>query len=73
MPEEQKGDKKKIVFTILYGLIAVALVLGAQWLVATDAATPTVPYSEFLRMVRGDEIQKIDLRTIEIVAHKKDK
>src|SRR3954462_7249355 len=70
---EEKSEKRKLVFTILYGLLAVALVLGAQWMVAADNATQTVAYSDFLRMVREDKIEKAELRTGEILAQSKDK
>ncbi|HEY8074610.1 MAG TPA: ATP-dependent zinc metalloprotease FtsH [Labilithrix sp.] len=65
---DEKSDKKKLFFTILYGLLAVALVLGAQWFVATDAQAQPVPYSDFLRLVREDKVKKADLRSESIVA-----
>src|SRR5205823_1982833 len=62
----------KLAFTILYGFLAVALVLGAQWFVVADATTQSVSYSELLGMLREDKIERVELHSQEIVAQLKD-
>jgi cell division protease FtsH len=72
MPVDDKPERKKLLFTLLYGFIAVVLVLSAQWFVAADVQTQAVPYNELLQLVRDDKVEKVDLRSEEIVAQLKE-
>jgi cell division protease FtsH len=69
---EERTDKKKLVFTILYAVLAISLVLAAQAFVAADTAAQVVPYSDFLRMLRDDKLDRAELRTTEMIGQLKE-
>jgi cell division protease FtsH len=68
----EPSEKKKLVFTIIYGLLCVAMLVAAQSFVAADTRARDVPYNEFLTLLRDDKIDHVELRTSQVVAALKD-
>lgn len=64
----EPSEKKKLVFTILYGLLSLGLLIAAQSFVSADTRAREVPYSEFLTLLRTDKLDRVELRSSEVVA-----
>lgn len=63
----EPSEKKKLVFTIIYGLLSVGLLIAAQSFVSADTRAREVPYSEFLTLLRGDKVERVELRSSQLV------
>lgn len=68
----EPSDKKKLVFTIFYGLLSVGLLIAAQSFVSADTRARGVPYSEFLDLLRQDKVERVELKPTEVVASLKE-
>ncbi len=68
----EPSDKKKLVFTIFYGLLSVGLLVAAQSFVSADTRARGVPYSEFLDLLHQDKVERVELKPTEIVASLKE-
>jgi cell division protease FtsH len=70
--KEGESSRRKIAFTILWVLMSVGLVMAAQAFVADDARARPVSYTELLRLLREDKIERAELRSTSIIAALKD-
>ncbi|MCL2724282.1 MAG: ATP-dependent zinc metalloprotease FtsH [Polyangiaceae bacterium] len=68
----EPSEKKKLVFTIIYGLLSVGLLVAAQAFVTSDTRARDIPYNEFLALLRDDKIDKVELRSNQVIAALKD-
>ena len=62
------NEKRKLGLTVLYAILSVGLLVFAQMFFSDESRPREVPYSELLELVRQDKVEKVDLRTSEVVA-----
>jgi cell division protease FtsH len=70
MPSPSGGNesKKKLGLTFLYAALSILLLLAAQSMFADEGAQRSVSYSQLLEMVRQDKVERVELRSNELVA-----
>src|SRR5687767_2064980 len=61
-------EKRKLGLTVLYAALSVGLLVFAQFFFADDSRPREVPYSELLELVRQEKVERVELRSSEIVA-----
>jgi cell division protease FtsH len=62
------AEKRKLGLTFLYAALSILLLVVAQAMFADEGRAKNVPYSELLTLVREDKVDRVELRSNELVA-----
>jgi len=69
---ESSTNKKRLGLTFLYAALSVLLLIAAQSMFTGEGAQRSVSYSELLELVRQDKVERVELRSNNLVAALKD-